>query len=96
MYCINNEKKDVILYSATDKFCTKCGMALNLDIVAQVEEKDTGLLMEFMEVMKGAETHGYIKRCIRREHKARMNGSVSGVLELITRIRRANGLKRSK
>lgn len=49
---INSGKEEVILYSATDKFCTKCGMALNLDIVAQVEEKDTGLLLEFMELMK--------------------------------------------
>jgi len=49
---INNGKEEVILYSATDKFCTKCGMALNLDVIAQVEEKDTGLLLEFMELMK--------------------------------------------
>ncbi len=37
---------------ATAKFCYKCGMALDLETAMKVEEKDTGLMLEFMELMK--------------------------------------------
>lgn len=37
---------------ATAKFCYKCGMALDLQTAMKVEEKDSGMMFEFMELMK--------------------------------------------
>lgn len=45
-------REQVILYSATDKFCIKCGMALDLETAMKIEQKESGLLLEFMELMK--------------------------------------------
>ncbi len=37
---------------ATAKFCYKCGMALDLETAMKIEQKESGLLLEFMELMK--------------------------------------------
>jgi integrase len=37
---------------ATAKFCYKCGMALDIQTAMKVEEKDSGMMMDFIELLK--------------------------------------------
>lgn len=37
---------------ATAKFCYKCGMALDIQTAMKVEEKDSGMMMNFMELLE--------------------------------------------
>lgn len=37
---------------ATAKFCFKCGMALDLQTAMKIENEDSGMMLEFMELMK--------------------------------------------
>ncbi len=49
---IKDGREQLILYGATDKFCVKCGMALDLETAMKIEQKEGGLVLEFMDLMR--------------------------------------------
>jgi ribosomal protein S27AE len=60
---VTDEKKDVqmspkkcprcsVMNSPTTKFCSKCGLALNIKAALEIEEKSSEITMDFMQVAR--------------------------------------------